>query len=246
MTMHAFQKHNIDHLSASSLNLWRESPGIWAVRYLANVKDDGNAAMWRGSAVENGMAAILRGEGGMDAVDLAHQSFDLNAQGEITDEIAAERDLIMQMVCQCTKWQPPGPLNATQLKVEHCLNDIPIPVIGYLDFAFDGLDVDLKTTKAIPSKPRPDHARQVALYRAARGRNGGVLYVSAKRYAYYPIDDETMEAALAELAADAQSLYQFLGRVNSAKDAMACLPIDREHFRYPKTKVPLSDVLLAG
>lgn len=244
--MNAFQLHGIDHLSPSSLNLWRDSPGIWALRYLARVKDDGNAAMWRGTAVENGMAALLRGLNLTEAVALSEMGFNLNAQGELSDEIAAEYVLIRPMLACLQNWVAPSELIATQLKVEYWIDDIPIPVIGYLDFAFEGLDVDLKTTKAIPSKPRPDHVRQVALYRAARGRNGGVLYVSAKRKEYYTVDDTMAEAALSDLQSDALSLYQFLARVNSTKDALACLPIDKDHFRYPKTKVPLDQILLAG
>ena len=56
--MNSFGRFGISHLSASSLNLWRASPGIFALRYLAKIKDSGNAAMWRGSAVENGLAAV--------------------------------------------------------------------------------------------------------------------------------------------------------------------------------------------
>jgi hypothetical protein len=54
--MNAFERHGIDHLSASSLNLWRASPGLWCARYLADLKEDGNLAMWRGTAVEAGIA----------------------------------------------------------------------------------------------------------------------------------------------------------------------------------------------
>jgi hypothetical protein len=48
--MNTFERHGIDHLS-SSLNLWRASPCLWCARYLADLKEDGNLAMWRGTAV---------------------------------------------------------------------------------------------------------------------------------------------------------------------------------------------------
>ena len=57
--MNAFERHGIDHLSASSLNLRRASPGLWAARYLAGLSEDG-AAMWRGSAVEAGLESCKR------------------------------------------------------------------------------------------------------------------------------------------------------------------------------------------
>lgn len=247
MSNNPFAKHGIQHLSPSSLNCWRESPGVWALRYLANIRDDGEAAMWRGSAVENGWAALLHGKSLEEATDMAHQAFDQNAAGEIADEISAERDMIAPMLEQCIKWKAPSDLLASQIKIEHWLDDVPVPVIGYVDFAFDGIDVDLKTTKACPSSPRPNHARQVALYRAARKRGGGLLYVTPKRREFYPVDDDMAERALNDLRCDALSLMAFLARMDSARDAIHCLPMDTDNFRFKsKTKVALEELLLAG
>lgn len=243
--MNAFTKHGIQHLSASSLNLWRGSPGVWALKYLAKVREDENAAMNRGKAVEAGLHHFLRGQ--KDCEDAALANFDLNMQGIITDDLEAERDLIPPMVRQCQKWMPPGDLVATQLRVEHWFDGIPAPVIGYLDFVFEnGLIVDLKTTKACPSQPRPDHLRQVAVYMAAREARGGLLYVTDKRHAYYNIDDDARDRALSDLEVTARSLMNFLARVDSTKDALRSLPMDTDHYAFPKMKVPLAEILLAG
>jgi hypothetical protein len=240
-----FAWHGIEHLSPSSLNCWRAAPGIWTLRYLARIKDDGNAAMWRGSAVENGLAAFLRGTDIESAISVAHQAFSLNCQGTLTDENALEHSLIAPMMRQCETWKPPADLNATQLRVEYSFEAIPVPIIGYLDFAFDGIDVDLKTTKAIPSTPRPDHVRQVALYRAARNRSGGLLYVSAKRAAYYQVDDDAMDRALNDLHSDALSLMSFLSHFDNARDAVRALPMDRSSYLFPTKPIP-ADLLMAG
>src|ERR1700728_2222750 len=142
MMRHSFERFGISHLSASSLNLWRAAPGIFALRYLANIKDDGNAAMWRGTAVENGLISLLRGQPLTKAVSNAYQSFDLNSNGSIEDSVTVQRELIAPMIEQCVRWTAPSPLAATQLKIEHWFDPIPIPVIGYLDMAFDGIDID--------------------------------------------------------------------------------------------------------
>lgn len=247
MTNHPFKRYGIEFLSCSSLNLWRAQPGLWAVRYLAKVKDDGTAAMWRGTAVENGLSALLRGAELEQATKLAEQNFDLNRNGQIEDEITQERELIAPMLKQCADWTPPADLSATQMRVQYVFPDVPIPIIGYLDFAFEsGHDVDLKTTKACPSTPRPDHVRQVSLYRAARGRTGGVLYVTGKRWAYYDINDDMMERALGDIQSDALTLQNFLSRCDSKQDALRSLPIDWDSFYAPKVKVPLHELLLAG
>jgi hypothetical protein len=242
-----FARHGINHLSPSALNLWVTAPGIWAWRYIGKAKEEANAAMWRGSAVEAGMAALLRGQSGEASVAVALQSFDLNAAGAFGgDEVDAERDLIAPMIEQCARWAAPSMLNATQIKVEYFFDPIPIPVIGYTDFCFDGIDVDLKSTKACPSTPRPDHIRQVALYRAARVRSGGILYVTNKKIAYYEVTDEAMDVALQELHAAALSLNSFLSRCHTRQDVLSSLPVDWGHFQAPKTRVPLADILSAG
>lgn len=240
----SFERFGIKHLSPSSLNLWRTAPGIWAIRYLGQIKDEGNAAMFRGTAVENGLIALLRGQPLPAAIEAAHQSFDLNSGGVIDE--GGERDLIAPMIEQCAKWKPPSDLNATQLKVEWHFDPVPIPVIGFLDLAFDGIDIDCKSTKALPSTPRAEHVRQVSLYRAARGREGGLFYVTSKKHAYYPVTDEMMDEALSELQAAAYSLNNFLSRMDSKEDIFRSLPVDYDHYQAPKIKVPLADLLMAG
>jgi PD-(D/E)XK nuclease superfamily len=240
----SFERFGITNLSPSSLNLWRASPGLFALRYVGKIKDAGDPAWWRGHAVEDGFAAALRSD--RNCLTVAYRSFELNAQGEASEEVEAERNLIAPMLDEAMSWTPPGPLLATQIKVEHWLDDVPVPVIGYVDFAFDGADVDLKTTKACPSTPRPDHVRQVSLYRAARGRDGGLLYVTTKRHAYFNVDDDMVERALSDMQADAISLLHFLTNMKTKGDVLRALPVDWDDYRAPKIRVPLEEVLLAG
>lgn len=247
--MNSFERFGIERLSASSLNLWQAAPGVWALRYVARIKDGGNPAMWRGTAVENGLVGILRGQPLATAITAAYQSFDLNSKDftEDNDELTEQRALIAPMLTECIKWKPPSDLNATQLKIEYYFDPIPIPVIGYLDFAFEcGTDIDLKTTTKCPSTPYAAHVRQVSIYRAARNRSGGVMYVTPKRHEYYQVTDDMMNDAIQELYAAALSLNNFLARMDTREDVFRSLPVDYSHFQAPKTKVPLDQLLLAG
>jgi PD-(D/E)XK nuclease superfamily len=184
-------------LSPSSLNLWRASPGLWSARYLAGLKEE-NAAAWRGHAVEAGLVRLFRGGSIEDARSDAFDLFEANAMGEASEHIQIERNLILSMLDSAAAWKAPAMLAASQLRVEYWFRGVPVPIIGFVDFALaDSIDVELKTTKACPSKPRTDHVRQVALYRAARERRGGVLYVTDKRSAFYEIADNDMRLALA-------------------------------------------------
>ena len=61
-------------------------------------------------------------------------------------------------------------LDGEQQKISITLTDVRAPLIGYLDFFYPehGLIVDLKTTGRMPSKISDAHARQGAVYAAAK------------------------------------------------------------------------------
>jgi PD-(D/E)XK nuclease superfamily protein len=230
--MTPFDAHGIDHLSAASLNLWMANPREWAVRYLARETDEADPAMWRGSAVEAGLAQLLHGRSMDAARTTAIDSFEFNAVGDLSEEAEFERSLVLPMLHRASAWTPPGELMASQLRIEHWFDDVPVPLIGYLDFAFAvGIDIDLKTTRACPSRPRGNHLRQVALYRTARSRRGGLLYVTDRKFAYFEVQDADAQTALEDLWAAALSLTQFLAKVTDAEEALACLPYNPDDFR---------------
>lgn len=250
--MNPCERFGIRYFSNAQISLWRINPGLWGLRYIADYKDETIHPDWmRGKAVENGLEFLLRSWKHEKVCELAAEhalkNFDLNVLGADPEQTGPERELIAPMLETIRKkWTPPGPLQATQLRCEYYFDPIPVPIIGYIDFGFDGLDVDLKTTKACPSKPRPADMRQVALYRAARRREGGLLYVTHAKCAYYPVFNPEAEIALEELRADAVSLYKFLGKFNTRREILESLPIDWDNFRAPKTKVSLEDILFAG
>ena len=54
-----------------------------------------------------------------------------------------------------------------QERVEVQLDDMPIPIMGYIDFRFKNKIVDLKTTTRMPSQPTEAQKRQMAFYSMA-------------------------------------------------------------------------------
>lgn len=52
--MNGFARHGIEHLSASSLNLWAAEPAVWAMERLLGFRSPVSALMARGKAVEEG------------------------------------------------------------------------------------------------------------------------------------------------------------------------------------------------
>ncbi len=228
--MNPFDHHGIAHLSPSSLNLFIQQPGIWALQYLARRKSDGAPSMWRGSAVETGYIAYLRSFDAERSVELALRDY-VARGGKATDD---EAKLIGPMFNQCCKWETPSKLNAAQIEIEHWFDGIPVRIKGYVDLAFDGVDVDLKTSANCPKAPRNADVRQVALYRAARKRPGALLYVTAIKHAYYEVTDAMMAGGLQEFEDAAHKVAKLLGTFDKPEDILSILPVDWDHYRAPK------------
>ena len=57
-----FERHGIDHLSPSSLRLWRDAPAVWIGKYLLRAPDEVGPGAWRGKAVEAGVDQLLYGQ----------------------------------------------------------------------------------------------------------------------------------------------------------------------------------------
>src|SRR5690606_9568182 len=73
-------------------------------------------------------------------------------------------------VVELRQYGPPD-ADGYQARVEIRLDDVPVPVIGFIDWRFSnhGLIVDLKTTERFPSRIGVAHGRQGAIYAAAHG-----------------------------------------------------------------------------
>lgn len=243
-----FERHGIKHLSASALNTWRSNPALWGVKYLFHVKDDGNPAIWRGVAVEAGVDVLLRRGSFEDAFAATTQTYEANALGDATGKAGTEREALGAYLrqAQAILAGKNQELVASQLKTELWFDEVPVPVVGYIDYLFeDGSLFDLKTTERIPSSPRPDHCRQIAGYMKARNTpHGSVLYVSDKKAVPYPIEDAEMH--LESMRNDAISLGRFLDRMETARDAVLAMPFDLDNFKWgEKSKAKLKEILRA-
>jgi pyrimidine deaminase RibD-like protein len=233
--MNPFHKFGIERLSPSSLNTWRAAPGLWALRYLGKFYDNAGPGAWRGTAVEKGLHSWFIKKDGEEALMRAMDAFEAEAQGLADDQTEAERNNIAPMLDMAIKAieHLPAPYFGAQARVEHVFQDVDVPVVGYIDFILeDGSIFDLKTTKACPSEPKADHARQVALYMAGRDAAGSLLYVTAKKSAHYPISEELCAASLESMRRDALSLQAFLSGQTDPKAAIRSLPMNDDDFRW--------------
>ena len=133
-----------------------------------------------------------------------------------------------------------GTPDGFQEKVEVRLDDVPVPIVGYIDWRFSdhGLIVDLKTTERFPSQIGDAHGRQGAVYASAHG-NFGMRFAYAKpapgktdkrQVTVYEMSGDDVRRHLAALRAIALSLGRFLSMSNDARELAGLISPDFDSF----------------
>jgi hypothetical protein len=230
--MTPFERHCIGHLSPSSLALYRAAPALWVLRYLFGVHDDTTAYAWRGKAVEIAAEAVIDGASDEQAAAVAMAAFEKEAGGEIEPQIDRERRAIPSMVRQAAPvFRELGTPLARQRRIEVWIDGIEVPIIGYADFVYDPVVIDLKTTHALPGEPRCDHAVQVVAYADGLQTLPGLLYISPKRFAVYGADSIDAIAARRTLRLSALAIRTMLAAAET-KEAAAAFFVPGDDFRW--------------
>ena len=233
-----FSKHNIDHLSASSINLWANAPDVWVMQYMHGLRTPMGAAAWRGICTEDAVVQILMGESETAAIDQALAKFD--ARFPIGDEkTSAERrritpmtQLAIEELMEFGKPEFPEDEEHPQEKISITAkgDGWSIPVIGYLDLVFPqhGVVIDLKTTGRIPSTMSAEHQLQRAIYAKAKGNMAvRFLYVSEKKTAMLEDGDPT--ELLAQAKVQIGRIEAFLRHCDK-ETAKAIVPVQPSSF----------------
>ena len=236
--MNGFEKHNIKHLSNSSISLWENNPAQWVMSYLLKEKRPSSAAMWRGIAVEDGVVVCLNGGTLTDAVAAALARFDKEitfADEKSEKERAAIAPMLELAVAELEQYGKPSfSIDGSQQQVSiTCKGDgWKIPIIGYLDLVYPdhGLVVDLKTTMRLPSTMMQSHKRQRCIYQRCLGGNQQVkfLYVTPKKSGW--LEDGDVDAELATVKAHCNRLERFLSVSDDPKYLASIVPVDPTHF----------------
>ena len=178
-----FAVHGINYLSPSSINTYINDNALWVARYLFGVKSSSGASAVRGIATEAALAdkyekktfdfkyldmhfMSLCAESGIDLGDVktAKEKKLLEGFGKIIDENFDYENL-----------------EAYQEKVSVQLDELPVPIIGYIDFRFADKIVDLKTTTRMPTRPTEAQKRQMALYSMAYPKSSVDLFFASPK-----------------------------------------------------------------
>jgi hypothetical protein len=215
----SFERHGIDHLSASSINLFVAEPAMWAMQKLMGKKSGVGAAAHRGTSIEAGVEmGLFEPDAPVEACqELALSRFNqltvLSGDPNRDKEAAAIAPSVAIALKELRQYGVPSAADGNrQHRIETRIDGVSVPFIGWLDFWFQdhAIIVDLKTQLRLASKISEPHARQGAIYHAAHG-NAEIrfAYVTPQKIGVYRLDDpRTHLNAVAHIA---QSIERFLG-----------------------------------
>lgn len=254
----ALEAFGITHLSISHIKTWDGNRAAWYLRYILKIKGTAVPAMFRGSAVEHGLAvAHASGDPDKGGVAMLEEYERLLSDAKLnsdSDDAGKERNNLERYYLETVDCANICGLTAeadvtTQMPVVRTVDGILS--IGYCDFAAKDKPYELKTVGRMPTKPKLWDVQQVLMYMAALGNDEGVLmYASPTKNQHFVIREGSNELAsmgvpsnLGWYDSHAMGICGFLdtylkavdGDVERAKEDMkwACAP-DLESFMWKR------------
>lgn len=259
MSSNPFERHGIEHLSPSSLNLWAAEPALWAMERLLGRRSPASANAARGKAVEHGIhLGLLEPTLPVaECVMAAQAAFDREMALNPDERREAERKNLPGYVEYGLKeLRQYGVPTAHQEKVLVALDGVPVPVVGYIDWRFDqhGLVVDLKTAERLPSAISDSHGRQGAVYASAHGNYGmRFAYVKpsagksdGRAVAVYEMSGDDIRRHLSALRQIAVRLGRFLALSSDAAELAGLLVPDYDAFYWNNATTRANGVQVFG
>jgi PD-(D/E)XK nuclease superfamily len=213
--MNPFEHYGIAHLSPSSCNQFLGSPAMFVLNKVLKYPTNVGAAAHRGTSVETGVAHGLFNSNApvSECIEKAMDQFRtltaLTSDPRVDKETVAVPEMVRIGLEELRRYGVPS---SAQGQIHYAVEGLDVPLTGFYDFEWEekGVLVDLKTTHALPSQISAAHARQVALYKAARGDNlsARLTYVTPKKT--HTLELENHREHLASLVKIAKTIQKFL------------------------------------
>ena len=210
-----FAAHGINYLSPSSINTYINDMPMWIARYLFGIKSPSGASAVRGIAQEFALAdKYEKGTFDFNLLDVKFMSLCSESGIDLGDiKTAKEKKLLKDFGTIIDENFNYKNLVSYQEKVEVPIDDMPVPIMGYIDFRFNDAIVDLKTTTRMPSKPTEAQKRQMALYSMAYPKNSVDLFFASPRE-HKKFTLKNLSAYKKQLVKVALSIQKFLSISN--------------------------------
>ena len=218
-----FKAHGINYLSPSSINTYINDTSLWVARYLFKIKSSSGASAVRGIATEFVLAdKYEKGVFDYNLLDVKFMSLCAESGIDLGDiKTAKEKKLLKDFGSVIDKNFDYKNLEAYQEKVEVPIDDMPVPIMGYIDFRFKYKIVDLKTSTRMPIRPTESQKRQMALYSMAYPNSSvDLFFATPKEHKKFTLKNLTLYKK--QLRKVALSIQKFLS-ISDDKHELASL-----------------------
>ena len=218
-----FKAHGINYLSPSSINTYINDTSLWVARYLFKIKSSSGASAVRGIATEFVLAdKYEKGVFDYNLLDVKFMSLCAESGIDLGDiKTAKEKNLLKDFGSIIDENFDYKNLEAYQEKVEVPIDDMPVPIMGYIDFRFKDKIVDLKTSTRMPIRPTEAQKRQMALYSMAYPDSSvDLFFATPKEHKRFTLKNLTLYKK--QLRKVALSIQKFLS-ISDDKHELASL-----------------------
>tara|TARA_X000001388_G_scaffold60669_1_gene46080 strand:- start:12793 stop:13539 length:747 start_codon:yes stop_codon:yes gene_type:complete len=218
-----FKAHGINYLSPSSINTYINDTSLWVARYLFKIKSSSGASAVRGIATEFVLAdKYEKGVFDYNLLDVKFMSLCVESGIDLGDiKTAKEKNLLKGFGSVIDENFDYENLEAYQEKVEVPIDDMPVPIMGYIDFRFKDKIVDLKTSTRMPTRPTEAQKRQMAMYSMAYPNSSvDLFFATPKEHKKFTLNNLTLYKK--QLRKVALSIQKFLS-ISDDKHELASL-----------------------
>jgi hypothetical protein len=189
----AFARHNITHLSASTINTFARQPALFVLEKLLKRRTQVGASAHRGTAAEAGIVhGLLDPRADIEACQaVAVQTFDRLTALSPDPRKTKEREAVPMIVARALpELRLYGVPDMIQAKIERELPGVPVPFVGYIDLGWSehAITLDIKSQLKLSSEISVDHARQVAIYVHNTNHEARVAYCTPSKLGIYRLE----------------------------------------------------------
>ncbi len=201
--------------SVSDIQLYREEPSLWILKHHPDYKyrTKSGAAAQRGLSVEHALAMSWRFNLTLEQATLiACRSF-IRARGEpmFPDDLKEYND-IPSYVSTCFDIKKElGESKYTAFQKEVVGEIEGVPFLGFIDFQFEGYDIDLKTTGRCPSSMKEPHIEQMSFYQYVTGKPIMCVYSTPKKFDMFTLTEDQYTTGMNRLKSTVRSIKTALG-----------------------------------
>ena len=242
MNNNPFEAYDIEHFSASSINTYIQEPAMWVFRYLYKNKGTGNPAMWRGTTVDEITGDALNNtksidiliQEGLSRYDGLYNYY-LDKIDIDTKKYEKERSLLPLYVETAVNfYRELGKPISYQKKVSLQFEELPIPIIGYIDLQYEGTVRDIKTLQSLPSVIPPSVCRQLSVYAKAEDSNALVdyVYITSKKAEVVTMPVDNVDEHIAVVKKVAINIMNLLSYSNDINQIANLFYPNYDHFMW--------------